>query len=83
MAFELLRETRLNLDDPALPRPLAEIHAYWERLRAGRAMPPRAEIDPAAIAGHLRRVHLLAVEAPACSASASTAAASPIPTWST
>ena len=64
MAFELLRETRLNLDDPALPRPLAEIHAYWERLRAGRAMPPRAEIDPAAIAGHLRRVHLLAVEAP-------------------
>jgi hypothetical protein len=46
-------------------------------------MPPRAEIDPAAIAGHLRRVHLLAVEAPACSASASTAAASPIPTWST
>lgn len=64
MNFELIKDTRLDPGSPSLPQPLAELYAYWDKLRAGRAMPCRAEIDPADIASHLRRVHLLSVEGP-------------------
>ncbi len=64
MSFELKKDTRLDLDSESLPKPLAELLAYWDKLRAGRAMPRRSEIDPIDIAGHLRRVHLLSVEGP-------------------
>ena len=64
MGFELIKDTRLDSGSPSLPQPLAELFAYWDKLRAGRAMPRRAEIEPADIASHLRRVHLLSVEGP-------------------
>lgn len=64
MKFELVKDTRLAPGSASMPKPLAELHAYWDKLRAGRAMPRRAEIDPVDIATHLRRVHLLSVEGP-------------------
>ncbi len=35
------------------------LHSYWERLRAGRPCPERAEIDPRAIAADARHLFLL------------------------
>jgi len=64
LSFKLIKDTRLDPGSATAPPQLAELHAYWDKLRAGRAMPPRAEVDPAAIASHLRRVHLLSVEGP-------------------
>ena len=64
MGFELIKDTRLEPGSPSMPEPLAQLHAYWDKLRAGRAMPRRTEVDPVDIAGHLRRVHLMSVEGP-------------------
>lgn len=49
-------------DEPALPhRGLEIVEEYWNRLRRGRAMPSRADIDPADIVRQLPFVGLVDV----------------------
>src|ERR1700694_4005756 len=38
-----------------------ELHAYWDRLRAGRAAPERSDLDPGAIKNLLGDVFLVEV----------------------
>ncbi|MBA4208252.1 MAG: hypothetical protein C0454_01845 [Parvibaculum sp.] len=44
---------------------LREIHAYWERKRAGRPFPARMDVSPAEIVSHLPSLFLVDVVPPA------------------
>ena len=48
------------LEYPAVSR----VQAYWDRLRAGRAMPHRSEVDPREIGGALESTFIAEVVAP-------------------
>ncbi|HYM30423.1 MAG TPA: PAS domain-containing protein [Candidatus Cybelea sp.] len=48
------------IDKPALPI-IQELVDYWEKKRAGRMAPSRAEIDPAELKAHLPHIHLIDV----------------------
>jgi hypothetical protein len=39
--------------------PLRSLHAYWNRKRAGRLMPTRADIDPVELRQHLGNLVLI------------------------
>jgi hypothetical protein len=48
------------IDAPRDPR-IKALHAYWEGLRGGRAMPARSDVDPAAIPSLLPNIILYEV----------------------
>ncbi|HMA13192.1 MAG TPA: PAS domain-containing protein [Kiloniellaceae bacterium] len=53
-------DTRAFLE--TCPAPVAEIFGYWDGLRAGRAMPRRADFRPEAVPRHLPAILLIDVE---------------------
>jgi hypothetical protein len=53
------------LRGPALEYPaVAAVHDYWDRLRAGRAMPGRSEVDPREISAALAHAFIAEIVAP-------------------
>lgn len=64
MGFQLISEDRLDPEGGPVPESLVALHAYWLERCRGRAMPARADVDPADLRSNLGRVHLLDVEGP-------------------
>lgn len=60
--FDVYIDPLLEFQD----RRLRELLAYWQGKRLGRAMPARADVNPADIVSHLPSVFLIGAAPPAC-----------------
>lgn len=51
----------MDFDEESLPKPLAQLYAYWQAKRGGQLMPSRADINPVEMQAFLPHTMLLDV----------------------